>query len=167
MRVDLFDFELPEERIALRPARPRDAARLLLVKPGDGLSDAHVRDLPGWLRAGDMLVVNDTRVIAAELHGERLRDGSAAGVAVTLIKRVGQSRWQALARGAKKLAPGDRVRFGQLNDAACLIANEGSKALLARCGFRQEGLARRYLLINGVWADHLLYALLADEAPLG
>jgi len=122
MRVDLFDFDLPDDRIALRPARPRDAARMLVVQPQKPLADAHVRDLPAWLRAGDVLVVNDTKVIAAELHGERVRDGSAAGVAVTLIKRLEASRWQALARGAKKLAGGDRIRFGQMADAACLVA---------------------------------------------
>ena len=122
MRVDLFDFELPEERIALRPVRPRDAARLLVVKPDAPFGDRHVRDLPGLLRAGDMLVLNDTKVIPAELHGERTRDGSAAGISVTLHKRIDPSRWRALARGAKKLAAGDRVRFGALNDAACLIA---------------------------------------------
>jgi S-adenosylmethionine:tRNA ribosyltransferase-isomerase len=122
MRVDLFDFELPDERIALRPARPRDAARMLAVKPGEGTTDAHVRDLPSYLRAGDVLVLNDTRVIPAELHGERVRDGIAAGFAVTLTRRTGQAEWQALARGAKKLAIGDRVRFGQVTDAACLIA---------------------------------------------
>ena len=122
MRVDLFDFELPEERIALRPARPRDAARLLVVKPDAPFGDRHVRDLPALLRAGDVLVLNDTKVIPAELHGERTRDGSAAGISVTLHKRIDPSRWRALARGAKKLAAGDRVRFGALNDAACLIA---------------------------------------------
>ena len=122
MRVDLFDFGLPEERIALRPARPRDAARMLVVKPGGALCDAVVRNLPDFLRAGDVLVINDTRVIAAELHGERIREEGNAGISVTLIKRLGASRWQALARGAKKLAAGDRIRFGQVSDAACLIA---------------------------------------------
>ena len=122
MRVDHFDFELPEERIALRPARPRDAARMLVVKPGGALCDAVVRNLPDFLRAGDVLVINDTRVIAAELHGERIREEGNAGISVTLIKRLGASRWQALARGAKKLAAGDRIRFGQVSDAACLIA---------------------------------------------
>jgi S-adenosylmethionine:tRNA ribosyltransferase-isomerase len=122
MQVELFDFELPEEAIATRPARPRDAARLLTVGPAGHLSHRHVRDLPEILRAGDVLVLNDTRVIAAELHGERFRDGSSAGVSVTLIKRLGPSHWQALARGAKKLAEGDRVRFGATSDAACLIA---------------------------------------------
>ena len=78
MRVDLFDFELPEERIALRPARPRDAARLLVVKPGEGAADKTMRDLPGLLRAGDALVLNDTKVIPAELRGERVRGEDAA-----------------------------------------------------------------------------------------
>lgn len=121
MRVDLFDFDLPEERIALRPARPRDAARMLLVRP-DGLEDRTVSDLPDLLRPGDALVVNDTKVIPAELHGERLRDGSSAHVSVTLHKREGASRWRALARPAKRLAPGDRIRFGQVSDNACLAA---------------------------------------------
>src|SRR6185295_10814751 len=92
----------------------------------------HVRDLPGLLRAGDVLVVNDTRVIPAELRGERLRDGNAAGIAVTLHKRIGSSRWRALARGAKKLAVGDRIRFGAQSDAACLIA--GLDATVAEKG---------------------------------
>jgi S-adenosylmethionine:tRNA ribosyltransferase-isomerase len=122
VRVDLFDFDLPDERIALRPARPRDAARLLVVKPRGPLGDRHVGDLPGLLRAGDMLVLNNTKVIPAELRGERVRDGAAAGIGATLIKRIDPSRWQALVRGAKKLGPGDRVRFGAPNDAACLIA---------------------------------------------
>jgi S-adenosylmethionine:tRNA ribosyltransferase-isomerase len=95
---------------------------MLVVKPGEGLADAHVRDLPQFLRAGDVLVLNDTRVIPAELHGERIRDGVSAGFAVTLTKRTGKATWEALARGAKKLATGDRVRFGQMTDAACLVA---------------------------------------------
>jgi S-adenosylmethionine:tRNA ribosyltransferase-isomerase len=122
MRVDLFDFDLPEDRIAVRPKLPRDAARLLVVGPGGTLSDRFVRDLPELLLPGDALVLNDTKVIAAELHGERMRDGVPAGIAVTLIQRLDPSRWRALARGAKKLAAGDRVRFGAANDAACLVA---------------------------------------------
>jgi S-adenosylmethionine:tRNA ribosyltransferase-isomerase len=122
MRVDLFDFELPEDRIALRPARPRDSARMLVVKPGSGLEDRRVRDLPDLLRPGDALVVNDTKVIAAELHGERFRGGASARIAATLIERVGWERWRALARPAKRLATGDRVRFGAASEGACLIA---------------------------------------------
>ncbi|MBM3595828.1 MAG: tRNA preQ1(34) S-adenosylmethionine ribosyltransferase-isomerase QueA, partial [Alphaproteobacteria bacterium] len=71
MDVDLFDFDLPPERIALRPVHPRDAARLLVVRPGGEMLDRHVRDLPGLLREGDVLVVNDTRVIPAQLEGRR------------------------------------------------------------------------------------------------
>src|SRR5690606_29449179 len=93
MRVTDFDFDLPEDRIALRPAEPRDAARLLVVD--DPLQDAQVRDLGQFLRAGDVLVVNDTRVLPVQLAGERLRDGQAAGIEATLIKCVEGSVWQA------------------------------------------------------------------------
>src|SRR5690606_4140167 len=133
MRVDLFDFDLPDERIALRPARPRDAARLLVVRPPDGLGDRTVQDLPDLLRRGDVLVVNDTRVIHAELHGTRDRDGNTAAVSLTLIRRTGPSAWDALARPAKRLQPGDRLRFGE-GGAVCMTgvleatvaANEGT-----------------------------------------
>jgi S-adenosylmethionine:tRNA ribosyltransferase-isomerase len=107
MRVDLFDFELPPERIALRPARPRDAARLLLI-PGKGeLGDLTVRDLPGLLRAGDVLVFNDTRVIPAQLEGRR----GEARIGATLHKRLDLRRWQAFIRNAKRLREGDVVEF--------------------------------------------------------
>lgn len=122
MRVDLFDFDLPEDRIALRPARPRDAARLLVVKPEEALEDRLVRDLPGLLRPGDALVLNDTKVIAAELRGERRRGENVAHVKATLIVRRGPDRWQALARPAKRLASGDRIRFGAPADRACLVS---------------------------------------------
>src|SRR5579871_4421415 len=121
MDVDLFDFELPEESIALRPARPRDAARLLVVQPGAGVADRVVRDLPDLLRPGDALVVNDTKVIPAELRGERFREGGSARIAATLIRRLDPARWQALARPAKRLAAGDRLRFGAAADNACLV----------------------------------------------
>ena len=122
MRVDLFDFDLPEERIALRPKLPRDAARQLVVEPGKPFSDRFVRDLPDLLRPGDALVLNDTRVIPAQLTGERIRDGSTAHVEVTLIRRITASRWETLARPAKRLAVGDRLRFGLETDNACLLA---------------------------------------------
>ena len=122
MRVDLFDFDLPEERIALRPAAPRDSARLLAVRP-DGeprLEDRSVRDLPDLLRAGDVLVFNDTKVIPARLHGLRARGEATARVEVLLHKRVGAERWRAFARPAKRLAVGDRIRFGEpAESAAC------------------------------------------------
>jgi len=92
MRVDLFDFDLPPERIALKPASPRDAARMLVVAPDGGLDDAHVFDLPRLLRPGDALVVNDTRVIAARLDGIRVRGAAVAAIEATLIKRLDASR---------------------------------------------------------------------------
>ena len=107
MRVDLFDFDLPTERIALRPARPRDSARLLLV-PGSGpLADLNVRDLPGLLRAGDVLVFNDTRVIPAQLEGHR----GQAKIGATLHKRIDLRRWHAFIRNAKRLHEGDTIEF--------------------------------------------------------
>lgn len=122
MRVDLFDFELPEERIALRPVRPRDAARMLVVRPGSGLEDRHVRDLPDFLTPDDVLVVNDTRVIPAELHGERFRAGGSVVVSVTLFERLDASLWRAFARPGRRFAPGDRLRFGAPAGGACLVA---------------------------------------------
>ena len=112
MRTDLFDFELPPELIALRPVAPRDAARMLVVKPGAALEDRIVRDLPDYLREGDQLVVNDTRVIAAQLSGRRLGRGVEPRIEATLIKRIDGSRWQALVKPAKRLTEGDIVRFG-------------------------------------------------------
>lgn len=107
MKVDLFDFDLPPDRIALRPASPRDAARLL-VASGDAIDDAIVRDLPQRLRAGDMLVFNDTRVIPAQLEGKR----GDARIGVTLHKREGLRRWRAFVRNARRLRDGDIVDFG-------------------------------------------------------
>src|SRR3954470_13555985 len=112
MRTDLFDFDLPADRIALRPASPRDAARMLVVRPGEALRDQGVADLPQWLQRGDQLVVNDTKVIAAQLSGRRLTRGSEPKIDATLIKRLDGSRWQALVKPAKKLVAGDVVRFG-------------------------------------------------------
>ena len=121
MRTDLFNFHLPEARIALHPAAPRDAARLLVVRPGGPLEDRIVRELPGYLRSGDALVVNDTRVINAELAGVRWRGDSQARIGATLIKRLGANRWQALARPAKRLAVGDRIGFGG-DGEMCLLS---------------------------------------------
>jgi S-adenosylmethionine:tRNA ribosyltransferase-isomerase len=107
MRVDLFDFELPPERIALRPARPRDAARMLVVRGEGGFEDAGVRDLPRLLRAGDVLVFNDTRVIPAQLEGRK----GAARIGATLHKRIDLRRWQAFVRNARRLGEGDVIAF--------------------------------------------------------
>jgi S-adenosylmethionine:tRNA ribosyltransferase-isomerase len=115
MRTELFDFDLPPERIALRPASPRDAARLLVVKPGGApaLDDRAVRDLPDLLQRGDCLVVNDSKVIAARLRGRRISRGDTEpAIEATLHKRLDESRWRAFILGAKKVQVGDTLRFG-------------------------------------------------------
>jgi S-adenosylmethionine:tRNA ribosyltransferase-isomerase len=142
MRVDLFDFELPPERIALRPVRPRDAARMLVVGGDAPFTDSHVRDLPGLLRAGDVLVFNDTRVIPAQLEGRR----GEARIGATLHKRIDLRRWQAFVRNARRLRPGDRIDFPadvsaiaeeRHGDGSWTLTFEGEElveVLLARAG---------------------------------
>ena len=125
MRVDLFDFNLPQERIALRPARPRDSARLLLVE-GSAMSDRKMLDLPALLRAGDVLVFNDTKVIPAQLEGKR----GEASIGATLHKREGSREWWAFLRNAKRARIGDRIDFG--NDVTASVvekADDGSALL--------------------------------------
>jgi S-adenosylmethionine:tRNA ribosyltransferase-isomerase len=122
MRTDLFDFELPAERIALRPASPRDAARMLAVEADGTVRDQSVADLPQWLRPGDALVVNDTKVISAQLAGRRIGRPTEPKIEATLIKRIDGSRWQALVRPAKKLLEGDRIRFGN-EGKVCLLGH--------------------------------------------
>lgn len=125
MRLSDFDFDLPENHIALRPAEPRDAARLLVVRPGEELADHIVRELPDFLRPGDALVFNDTRVIPARLSGLREgrttggADGTPVAVEATLHRRVSPSRWSAFMRPGKRLKVGDRVAFGSQEDRAC------------------------------------------------
>lgn len=113
MRVDLFDFDLPQDRIALRPADPRDSARLLVTPCSGPLEDRIIRDLPSYLRQGDALVVNNSRVIHARLSGRRMRGDVSANVEATLIERLDACRWRALMRPAKKLVTGDRIRFAR------------------------------------------------------
>nr|Q07MX7.1 RecName: Full=S-adenosylmethionine:tRNA ribosyltransferase-isomerase; AltName: Full=Queuosine biosynthesis protein QueA [Rhodopseudomonas palustris BisA53] len=120
MRTDLFDFDLPQGAIALRPASPRDAARMLVVEASGALHDRVVSELPEWLRPGDALVVNDTKVIAAQLTGRRIGRDTEPKIDATLIKRLDGSRWQALVKPAKKLLPGDIVRFGH-DGRVCLL----------------------------------------------
>jgi S-adenosylmethionine:tRNA ribosyltransferase-isomerase len=115
MRTSLFDFDLPTDRIALRPASPRDAARLMVVRPGGApeLEDRGVGDLPDLLRPGDCLVVNDSKVIAARLMGRRIgRGASEPAIEATLHKRIDGSHWRAFVKPAKKLQTGDNLRFG-------------------------------------------------------
>ena len=130
MRTDLFEFELPDGAIALRPAEPRDSARLLVVHPVQGgcarddadLADKTVRDLPGLLNPGDALVFNDTRVIPAALSGLRTRGETQAKVDFNLTRKVSDSAWRAFARPAKRLEVGDRVHFGHGGESCFLGA---------------------------------------------
>src|SRR5271167_3749353 len=142
MRTDLFDFSLPQDRIALRPASPRDSARLLVVRPGatGEYEDRTMRDLPALLRPGDALVVNDTKVFPANLHGRRIGRGEhEPAIAATLIRRLDGSRWRALVKPAKRLALGDVVRFGaegrvcflEQLDATVEAKGEGGEVTLA------------------------------------
>ncbi|HSM54081.1 MAG TPA: S-adenosylmethionine:tRNA ribosyltransferase-isomerase, partial [Erythrobacter sp.] len=110
MRVDLFDFELPPERIALRPVRPRDSARMLVVHGKGEFLDRHVRDLPDLLEPDDVLVFNDTRVIPAQLEGRKA--GGEAKIGATLHKREDLRRWIAFIRNAKRVKEGDQIVFG-------------------------------------------------------
>ncbi|MDX9998135.1 MAG: tRNA preQ1(34) S-adenosylmethionine ribosyltransferase-isomerase QueA [Phenylobacterium sp.] len=121
MQLSDFDFLLPEDRIALRPASPRDSARLLHVPPVGPFEDLVVRDLPRLLRPGDRLVFNDTRVIPARLKGRRIRGESVVAVEATLHRRLAPHRWTAFMKPGKRLAVGDRVSFGEPTDRACLL----------------------------------------------
>jgi S-adenosylmethionine:tRNA ribosyltransferase-isomerase len=115
MKTDLFDFDLPQDHIALRPILPRDAARLLVVRPGAGseFEDRAILDLPDLLRSGDCLVVNDSKVIAARLKGRRIGRGDIEpSIEATLHKRIDGSTWKAFVLGAKKVQVGDVLRFG-------------------------------------------------------
>lgn len=141
VRVDLFDFALPEDRIALRPASPRDSARMLVLD-GETVQDRFASDLPDCLRAGDMLVFNDTRVIPAQLEGRR----GAAKIGATLHKREGLRAWRAFIRNAKHVRDGDRIEFGddvaaqatdRKSDGSYLLTFEGDEPvelLLERAG---------------------------------
>ncbi len=120
MKVDLFDFALPDDRIALRPASPRDAARLLVVRPGKPLSDRSVRELPDLLQPGDALVFNDTKVIPARLEGRRTRGDTIARVEALLHMRVSASEWLAFLRPAKRVEAGERIRFGH-DGEVCML----------------------------------------------
>ncbi len=128
MRTELFDFELDDDRIALRPISPRDSARLLVVMPGatDRMRDFSVRDLPDLLSPGDALVFNKTRVIPAALRGVRIRDGVSAKISLNLIQRLDDHAWRVLARPAKRLEPGDRVQLGHTNTMCHMGALDGT-----------------------------------------
>src|ERR1043165_132479 len=123
MLVSEFDFDLPEDRIALHPAEPRDSARLLVVRPGEPLLDRHVTDLLDILQPGDVLVVNDTKVLPAELRGTRIRGDNRSSVSFNLHKRVDAKTWRAFARPAKRLHVLDRLELG--DDGSLLATGAG------------------------------------------
>ncbi|MCB1364873.1 MAG: tRNA preQ1(34) S-adenosylmethionine ribosyltransferase-isomerase QueA [Rhodobacteraceae bacterium] len=132
MKLGDFDFDLPEDRIATRPAVPRSAARLL-VADGDRIVDAVVRDLPGWLRPGDRLVLNDTRVIPARLSGRRHRDGAggatSARIGVTLLEPRPGGDWAALLKPLRKMRTGETITFSPSLSARLIAVAEGQGVL--------------------------------------
>ena len=151
MKTALFDFALPERLIALRPASPRDAARMMVVHPDGRLEHRQVRHLPDFLGVGDAMVVNDTRVIPARLHGRRLREGGDAKIELLLHRRLAPDRYTALARPAKKLALGDKLVLG--NGLAGAVA-----------GRREAGEVEIIFDLSGVALDAAIAA--AGEMPL-
>lgn len=141
MNVDLFDFDLPEDRIALRPAVPRESARLLHVAPSGPARDFVVSDLTALLQPGDALVFNDTKVIPARLEGERRRDGAVAHIGATLHMRVAPDSWLAFVRPAKRLRQGDRIIFsGDGAELTATVAEKGEAGEL-RLVFDKTGAA--------------------------
>jgi S-adenosylmethionine:tRNA ribosyltransferase-isomerase len=159
VRTDLFDFDLPDHAIALEPVSPRDAARLLVVRPPGALEDRLVRDLPALLRPGDALVLNDTRVIRAALQGERSRGENRAAIDFNLHRRLDESRWRAFARPAKRLAVGDRIRFGH-EGRVCLLGT--LDATVAAIG--EAGEVELSFSLHGAYLDEAIAAL--GDPPL-
>ena len=187
MRTDLFDFDLPDDRIALEPVSPRDASRLLVVRPpspsprlpsvpkskgsrqdqtpegmrGEGtmFEDRLIRELPELLRPGDALVLNDTRVIRAALQGERMRGENRAVVSFNLHRRLDESRWRAFARPGKRLAVCDRIRFGH-DGRVCLLG-----VLDATVGaIGEAGEVELSFNLHGAYLDEAIEAL--GDPPL-
>ncbi|HZW15412.1 MAG TPA: tRNA preQ1(34) S-adenosylmethionine ribosyltransferase-isomerase QueA [Brevundimonas sp.] len=156
MKTADFDFDLPEDRIALRPAEPRDSARLLVVREG-GLDDRVVRDLPDFLRPGDALVFNDTRVIPARLSGVRERVGPegetlTVEVEATLHHRDAPDVWSAFMKPGKRIKVGDRVRFGADSDGACLLGRLNATVT----GKGEDGLVTLRFDLSGPFLDEAI-----------
>ncbi|MBS0276120.1 MAG: tRNA preQ1(34) S-adenosylmethionine ribosyltransferase-isomerase QueA [Proteobacteria bacterium] len=128
MRVDAFDFDLPEDLIALRPASPRDSARMLVVRTDGAFEHAHVRDLPNYLRSGDALVLNDTKVFPARLHGRRIgRGATEPKIEAMLHKRIAPNRFLAFARPSRKLLAGDTLHLGSDLQADVVAVSDGGE----------------------------------------
>jgi S-adenosylmethionine:tRNA ribosyltransferase-isomerase len=161
MDVALFDFDLPEASIALRPAEPRDAARMLVVQPAVPLRDQYVRDLTDWLRPGDALVLNDTRVIPARLHGQRRRGEAAARIEIMLHKRESPDRWLGFARPAKKLNIGETIRFGHQAESTSCDASHLEAEVIAK---GEAGEVELRFALSGPYLDQAIMAL--GDMPL-
>jgi len=156
MRVSEFDFELPEKLIALHPAEPRDSARLLVVRPGEALADRHIPDLLSLLAPGDVLVVNDTRVLPAELKGTRIRGENRSSVSFNLHKRVDAHTWRAFARPAKRLHVLDELELG----------NGSAEPLKARiAGKGEAGEVTLEFVLGGAQLDEAIKAHGAMPLP--
>jgi S-adenosylmethionine:tRNA ribosyltransferase-isomerase len=154
MRLVEFDFTLPDGNIALRPADPRDAARMLVLNGPDETLDSSVRALPDFLRCGDMLVFNDTKVIPAQLEGIRQRGENVSKISLTLHMRTGADRWRAFARPAKRLAKGDRLAFGEGGNVCLLGRLEGTVLEKSAVGEALIGFD-----LSGAALDEALFAV--------
>ncbi len=161
MRVDAFDFELPDELVALHPVEPRDSARMLVVDPEGHLADRRVGDLLDLLVPGDVLVINDTRVLPTELRGTRIRDENLASVSFNLHKRLDAATWLAFARPAKRLKPQDRVVFNDEPDDACFIDRLDATVLAVADG----GLVTLGFDVAGAYLDEAIKAHGAMPLP--
>jgi S-adenosylmethionine:tRNA ribosyltransferase-isomerase len=161
--VGLFDFDLPEDRIALRPASPRDAARLLVVRPDANhpFEDRGIRDLVSLLQPGDALVLNDTRVIPSRLHGRRRRGDSVARIEIMLHKRESADRWRAFARPAKKLALGETIIFGDDSEGTVCELGRVQAEVLAK---EEGGEVELRFTLAGSYLDEAIVRL--GELPL-
>jgi S-adenosylmethionine:tRNA ribosyltransferase-isomerase len=161
--VGLFDFDLPEDRIALRPISPRDAARMLVVRPGEPepFEDRYIRDLASLLRPGDALVLNDTRVIPSRLYGRRYRGEASARIEIMLHKRESGDRWRAFARPAKKLALGETITFGEDSEG---IACELGRLQAEIVGKGEGGEVTLRFAFSGAFLDEAIARF--GELPL-
>ncbi|MCA0404997.1 MAG: tRNA preQ1(34) S-adenosylmethionine ribosyltransferase-isomerase QueA [Proteobacteria bacterium] len=159
LKLSDFDFELPEDRIALHPANPRDASRLLVVR-GDALEDRVFRELPDLLRAGDLLVFNDTKVIPARLNGRRVRGDNEISFEALLVKRFDEETWQAFAKPGKRLKLGDSVHFG-LHNPACEAASLSAEVIEKN----EEGLVTFRFEKSGAFLDEAVALVGAMPLP--
>lgn len=155
-----FDYHLPEERIALHPASPRDSARLLVVKPGCAFEDRVVGDLPAMLETGDILVFNDTKVIPARLLGARRREEGIVPVEALLVKRLDDFTWEAFARPGKRLKPGDRIVFGD-EGKVCLMGSLSAEVMAKG----EEGIVTLRFDRTGAFLDESIALIGAMPLP--